>query len=396
MTAYPSNFIRDFERVLAQRLGEKLNFMQVLIGPRQVGKTTAVTRIFNEWPGAKKMISADLPTPPDHSWLTANWNDAATLGDEVLLIIDEVHKITGWNEVLKALFDRIRGARKMRVVLLGSASLTIQRGLGESLTGRYELLKAHHWSYSECKAAFRLSFAEYLRYGGYPAALELRNDLNRWRTYVRDSIIEPVLGRDLLGHVRINKPALFRQTFELAMQYPSQIVSYNKLLGQLQERGNTDTIKDYLTLLEGGFLLKQLHKFSQGTISSKTSSPKILPMDLALVNALVRLATSPSDSAWCGRLVESAFGAHLARKPGELYYWADGRHDVDFVHDHDGVITAYEVKSGRERDGKSLLAFAARYPQAITRLITAEEIEEILGAPSVDSFTSQSKTFAAE
>ncbi len=380
MSKYPINLVRVFESVLAKRLREKLNFMQVLIGPRQVGKTTAVTRIFNQWSGPKKMISADLPAPPDHSWLTANWNDAASLGDEVLFIIDEVHKIPGWSEVIKSLFDKIRGSRKMRVVLLGSASLTIQRGLGESLTGRYELLKANHWSYSECRTAFGLTFAEYLRFGGYPAALELRGEPERWRTYVRDSIIEPVLGRDLLGHQRINKPALFRQTFELAMRYPSQVISYNKLLGQLQDRGNTDTIKDYLTLLEGGFLLKQLHKFSRGALSAKTSSPKILPMDLALVAALAPSFIPSSDLTWHGRLVEAAFGAHLAREPGELYYWADGRHEVDFVHEHDGAITAYEVKSGRERDGKGLKAFAQRYPQSKIRLITDSEIEAMLGA----------------
>lgn len=372
-----SEITRTFERVLSKRLGEELNFIQVIIGPRQVGKTTAITRIFNAWSGPKKMISADLPSPPDHSWLTANWNDAYSLGQGVLFVIDEVHKVPGWSEVIKALFDSVRAKRRMKIVLLGSASLSIQRGLGESLTGRYELLKVHHWSLGECKKAFGVDFESFLKFGGYPAALELRDDFERWRSYVRDSILEPVLGRDLLGTTRINKPALFRQTFEIAMQFPAQVVSYNKLLGQLQDRGNTDTIKDYLTLLEGGFLLKQLHKFSKGVISLKTSSPKILPLDLALVSALA----SPSkfvDLGWRGYLVEAAFGAYLSRKPGELYYWSDGRHELDFVHENDGDITAYEVKSGRERDGKGLMAFVKKYPEAKARLLDTEEIKSLL------------------
>jgi len=382
MVKQPTEYTRSFESILAKRLGEKLNFIQVLIGPRQVGKTTAVTRIFNEWSGLKKMISADLPSPPDHSWLTANWNDAislgASLGDDVLLIIDEVHKVPGWSEVIKSLFDKIRSQRKMRIVLLGSASLSIQRGLGESLAGRYELLKANHWSFGECKEAFDLDFESYLKFGGYPAALELRADPARWQSFVRDSIIEPVLGRDLLGYSRINKPALFRQTFEIALRYPAQVVSYNKLLGQLQEKGNTNTIKDYLNLLEGGFLLKQLHKFSKGTVSLKTSSPKILPLDLALVSALAPINTSTLDPAWRGRLVEAAFGAYLARQPGDLYYWSDGRYEVDFVHVINESIVAYEVKSGRERDGKGLLKFAEKYPDATTRMIDDHEIEDLL------------------
>lgn len=378
MPAHTIEIVRDFEVVLQRRLHEDLNFIQVLVGPRQVGKTTAVTRIFNQWPGPKKMISADLPTPPDHTWLATHWSDAASRGDGALFVVDEVHKIPGWGDVIKSLFDGVRRERKMRIVLLGSASLAIQRGLGESLTGRYELLRTHHWSFAECKTAFQLTFPEFLRFGGYPAALELRSDPERWQGYVRDSIIEPVLGRDLLGYKRINKPALFRQAFEIAMRYPAQVVSYNKLLCQLQERGNTDTIKDYLTLLEGGFLLRQLHKYSRGVVSTKTSSPKILPLDLALVTALARLEFS-TDLSWRGRLVETCFGAHLARQPGELYYWADGLHEVDFVHEYKGKVTAYEVKSGRERDGKGLNAFVTRYPDATIRLVSDVEIEQTLG-----------------
>lgn len=377
MIYQPSNITRDFESILASRLKESLGTIQVIIGPRQVGKTTAVTRIFENWPGPKKMISADLPSPPDHTWLTANWNDAASLGSNVLFIIDEVHKVPGWNEVIKALFDLVRAKRTMKVVILGSASLSIQRGLGESLTGRYELIKANHWSYRECKEAFRLDFESFLKFGGYPAALEFRGDPHRWRNYMRDSILEPVLGRDLLGTTRVNKPALFRQTFEMAMQFPAQVISYNKLLGQLQDRGNTDTIKDYLTLLEGGFLLKQLHKFSRGVVSSKTSSPKILPLDLGLVSSLAS-ASKTADLAWRGHLVEAAFGAYLNRQPGELFYWADGRYEVDYVHEVDGDLTAYEVKSGRERDGKGLLAFAKKYPDAKVRLLDTEEIKSLL------------------
>lgn len=372
------NISRYFERQLLGRLAERLNFIQVVIGPRQVGKTTAVTRIFENWNGPKKIISADLPAPPDAAWLTAAWQDAASLGDDVLFIVDEVHKVPGWNEIIKSLFDQIRSKRKMKVVLLGSASLSIQRGLGESLAGRYELIKANHWSYGECKRGFGIDFESFLKFGGYPAALELRGDPDRWRSYVRDSIVEPILGRDLLSNSRVNRPALFRQAFDLTMQYPAQVVSYNKLLGQLQDRGNTDTIKHYLSLLEGGFLLKQVYKYSRGALSVKTSSPKIIPLDLALVSAMSNFKAG--DSAWRGHLVEAAFGAYLSRKPGELFYWADERHEVDFVHEIDGALTAYEIKSGRERDGKGLVAFTKKYPEAKVRLVDTTEIQALLEA----------------
>jgi hypothetical protein len=370
--------IRNFELILEQRLRERLNFMQIVVGPRQVGKTTGVERIFMAWSGAKKFVSADLPTPPDHSWLELQWNEALQLEKEALLIIDEVQKVPRWSDVIKPLFDKIRASRNLKVVLLGSASLTLQRGLHESLAGRFELINAPHWSFAECKQKFNIDFSTYLEFGGYPAALELRNGFERWQNYIRNSIIEPVLGRDIQSAARINKPPLFRQTFELAMAFPAQVISYQKLLGQLQESGNTETVKYYLELLEGAFLLKQLAKFSQGAVTVKSSSPKLLPLDLALVGAFTRAKRAREEPSWRGFLVEAAFGAHLARMPGDLFYWSEGRNDVDFVHSYQGKIVAYEIKSGRERDSKGLAAFQKKYPHAHIKLISTEEIEEVL------------------
>lgn len=373
-----SLFIREFEKTLTSRLKERLNFIQVVLGPRQVGKTTAVRRIFEAWSGPKKFVAADSPSPPNSSWLLAHWEEAAALGPGSLLVIDEVQKIQGWSEIIKPLFDRNRSLRKMNVVLLGSASLSIGAGLSESLAGRFEIIRAPHWSLKECAEAFNVTLPEYLQFGGYPAALELRHDIDRWRSFLRDSIIEPVLGRDILSTARVAKPALFRQTFELAMSFPAQVISYTKLLGQLQEKGNVETIKHYLSLFEGAFLLKQVHRFSKGIVMQKTSSPKLVPLDSSLIAASTPPFRYEQDLAWRGRLLEAAFGAHLVRQGGELFYWSQGRVDVDFVHVVNGQITAYEVKSGRERDARGLAAFKNKYPEAAIRLVDADDITRIL------------------
>lgn len=373
-----SEYNRYFTDVLRARLAESLNFIQVLIGPRQVGKTTAVTAIAEEWKGPVHFQTADAPTPPGPEWLNLQFDLAEQRGAGTLLIIDEVQKISGWSEVVKLRFDRIRKRRSLKIVLLGSASLSLQRGLSESLAGRYEVIHAYHWSYAECKNAFGWSLATYLAFGGYPAPVELIATQERWRRFMRESIVEPVLGRDIQGAARIDKPALFRRSLETAMNYPAQVVSLQKFLGQLQEGGNVSTLKYYMELLEGAFLLKALPKYSRGFAKTRASSPKLLPLAPALIHAFQSPERLESDPAWRGRVFEAVIGAHLATLPGDLYYWSQGAHEVDFVHEYDGHLTAYEVKSGVARRTSGLTRFQKLYPHAALEVIDWSRGEQLL------------------
>lgn len=373
-----AEYKRHFAEVLSARLAESLNFIQVVIGPRQVGKTTAVTKIAENWQGPVHFETADAPTPPGAEWLNLQFDLAEQLGAGTLLIIDEVQKIGAWSEVVKVRFDQIRKKRSLKIVLLGSASLSLQKGLTESLAGRYELIHARHWSFAECHRAFGWSLSTYLAFGGYPGPVELIADQDRWRRFMRESIIEPVLGRDIQGAVRIDKPALFRRSLEVAMNYPAQVVSLQKFLGQLQEGGNVSTLKHYLELLEGAFLLKGLPKYSRGFATTRASSPKILPLAPALVHAFQSPEKLSSDPTWRGRVFEAAIGAHLATLPGELYYWSQGNHEVDFVREYDGVVTAYEIKSGITGSVSGLAKFKKLYPRALIELIDWSRGEELL------------------
>lgn len=370
---------RDFEVALTKRLAENLPFIQVLVGPRQVGKTTAVRRIASQWCGPSVVASADDPTSKRASWLTLQWQAAQQRGEGTLLVIDEIQKVQGWAEAVKALYDPVRESRSLRVVLLGSASLSIQAGLSAALAGRFELIKASHWSFRECAAAFGWNLDQYLRFGGYPAAAHLISSEERWRSFILDSIIEPVLGRDISGIIPILKPALFRQTFELAMQHPCRVISYNKLLGQLQERGNTTTIRHYLELIEGAFLLRLLPRFSRNQIQKRATSPKLLPLAPALAQAFRPESIAPSDTTWQGYVFEAAVGAELAKLPGQLSYWSEGDYEVDFIREVDGSLIAYEVKSKRTKHPRSLEAFIELYPHAQVHLITPDRFVEMFG-----------------
>jgi len=375
---------RNFTGILEERLREDLNFIQVVLGPRQVGKTTGLQQIVKSWQGPSLMISADELITPTTGWLQLNWERAKNLGTGALFVIDEIQKIPDWSTVVKYLFDQDRAAQNLKIVLLGSASLGLQRGLAESLAGRYEIIPAHHWNLDECSRAFGWDVDDFLKFGGYPAAAQLTRDVERWQNYIRNSIIEPVLIRDILGLTSVNKPALFRQTFELAMSYPAQEISYQKLLGQLQESGNVTTIKHYLELFEGAFLLKTLQKYSGSEVRKRGSSPKIIPLNTALCHGFRSPLAIDDDPDWRGRIFEAAVGAALCRTKGKLFYWRQGKFEVDFVLELEGKIYAIEVKSGRKRSFRGLEKFLMKYPGSIPFLIDLEAGKGLLSAESID------------
>ncbi|MEE8397993.1 MAG: ATP-binding protein [Desulfobacterales bacterium] len=375
---------RHFTQMLKDRLTEDLNFIQVVTGPRQVGKTTGLQHIVAQWSGPSLFVTADEMIAPSGDWLRLQWHRAEQLGRDTLFVVDEVQKIPEWSDIVKFLFDKGRKSKEMKVVLLGSASLSLQKGLSESLAGRYELVPAHHWCLAECRQAFGWGLEEFLKYGGYPASAELTADVERWQSFIRNSIIEPVLIKDILGIASVNKPALFRQTFELSMAYPAQEISYQKLLGQLQESGNVTTIKHYLELLEGAFLLKSLHKYSGSEVRKRGSSPKILPLNTALVHAFKNPDSAMEDPEWRGRIFESAIGAALSNAVGNLYYWREGNFEVDFVLCVENRRFAIEVKSGRRRHSKGMAKFLSRFPETIPLFIDYERGEELLGKENIN------------
>lgn len=378
-------FIRKFKDTLEQRLNEDLGFLQILIGPRQVGKTTAMEQIAEKWTGSKLLASADGAIPPDSRWLDLQWRRALEMPRPTLLVIDEIQKVQGWSGAVKELYDRNRKDRHFRVVLLGSASISIQKGLTESLAGRYEWIKAPHWSFKECRTAFGWDLMTYLKFGGYPAPAELIYDKQRWQDFMRESIVEPVLGRDLQDIVTIQKPALFRQLFELAMHLPAQELSFQKMLGQLQEGGNASTIKHYLEILAGAFLVRTIPKFHQRPLLTKTSSPKILPLAPALVHAFTDPQRVDDDPEWRGRMLETVVGMHLSHMRGQLYYWRERNFEVDYVYVEDGKIFGIEVKSGRKRSLHGLKEFCRIYPKAIPCIVDWENAGEWLAQDRIEA-----------
>jgi uncharacterized protein len=334
---------------------EPRRFIQVVAGPRQVGKSTLVSQAVEALPMPVRVVSADEPALRGPEWIAQQW-EAARLDTSpagAVLVIDEVQKAAGWSESVKRLWDEdTRAGRLLRVVLLGSAPLLVEQGLSESLTGRFEVIRVPHWSLAEMRAAFGISLEEYIFFGGYPGAAPLIGDEARWRRYVLDALIETTISRDVLLLTRVDKPALLRRLFELGCRHSGQVLSYTKMLGQLHDAGNATTLAHYLELLAGAGLLAGLPKFSGNVIRRRGSSPKLQVLNMALVTAQSgrSFADARSDHEVWGRLVESAVGAHLANAAAtgelELSWWREGDREVDFVLAGAGGLAAIEVKSG--------------------------------------------------
>lgn len=357
-------FHRPQLATLTQRLTEPRRFIQILSGPRQVGKTTLARQALSRFQGTSHYASADLPSAPDNAWIQQQWTIARQVSKSqpCVLVLDEVQKVPRWSEVIKMLWDEdtfvSTTAHPLHVILLGSSQFLMQAGTSESLAGRYELIRLPHWSYAEMRDAFGWSVEQFIYFGGYPGAASLIRDEERWRAYVLDAIIEPTLTRDVLQLARIDKPALLRRLFTLGCHYSGQILSFQKMIGQLQDAGNTTTLSNYLTLLAGAWMLTGLDKFAGDVARSRASSPKLQALDTAFINAQsgVGFQEAMRDHAWWGRLVESAVGAHLHNSKSSgvlLQYWRERNLEVDFVLSQGARMTAVEVKSGADKGALS-------------------------------------------
>lgn len=387
-------FERHYVNQIVQRINELDNpLMQVVVGPRQTGKSTMLAQALSKINFPYISISSDDAIIPTEEWLQMEWQQARNAANSssgpFVLAIDEIQKVPHWSLVVKSLYDSDRRNNvPVRVLLSGSSSLLLHKGLEDSLMGRFEIIRSPHWSYAECAEAFGFSFGDYLYHGGYPGAARFAKDEHRWAAYVRDSIVEPTISQDVLALEDIRKPALMRALFRLGATYSAQELSYNKMLGQLQDAGNTVTLAHYLDLLGKAGMLCGIQKYDAKEITRRKSSPRFMVFDTSLMTATsgIEKARYLSEPALKGHLVESAVGARLlARAPEEgfdVYWWREGNKEVDFVITRGSSVTAIEVKGGREKRQGGMMEFLQAIPQAKRILVGGSSS----GACTVEEF----------
>lgn len=411
---------------LLDRLDESPQRLIIITGPRQTGKTTLVLQALDRIARPHRYLAVDEPEPErlppfprfvedlalpqdqsiirhtgekDTRWLVHHWElariDASRSERGFILVFDEIQKIPNWSEAVKGLWDADRRhGHPLHVVLLGSAPLLMQKGMSESLAGRFETIRLTHWSFTEMAAAFDFDLYRYVYFGGYPAAAPLAHRHDRWRAYILASLVEPNIERDILAMQRVHKPALLKRLFDLGAEYSGQILSYNKMLGQLQDAGNTTTLARYLQLLSAAGLVTGLSKYFPRTLHQRASSPKLNVLNTALMSAQsdYTYQEARGDRSFWGRLVESAVGAHLVNTSVpdlRVYYWRHNVHEVDFVLKRGQRLIAIEVKSGiRQRAVSGLREFGERFKPEKSILIGKGRtpLAEFLSAPAREWF----------
>lgn len=351
------------------RMNEPRKFIQVLAGPRQVGKSTLIDQVLAECQIPHYLYNADGVDENDTDWIRRIWESTRTLMDtrqqtEAVLVIDEIHKIKRWSEIVKREWDAdTRDKRQLKLFILGSSRLMLRKGLTESLAGRFELIRLGHWTLQEMEDAFGWTLDEWIYYGGYPGSASLIKDMRRWKKYIKESLVAPAIEKDIILTSNIYKPALMKQLFELGCTYSAELLSLTKALGQLQDAGNVTTLSSYLEILNQCNLLAGLQKYANDEARRYQSVPKYQVYNNALLTAYKGTSYEKDriDPQIWGRWVESAVGAYLLGGAEEgsynVYYWRERSNEVDFIIVRQGEVIALEVKSGRRGMNSGLPKF---------------------------------------
>lgn len=375
---FDKNYLLSFQAcrsVLLKRMYEKApNRIQLLVGPRQVGKTTLLLELEKKFKKRAFYAALDSPESSMPGFWERFWTrveEAAQSGKTLVVLLDEVHGLPNWSLLLKSKWDRIvKDQLPIHIVATGSSALKLSTDSRESLAGRFERLILTHWMLSDFMKAFHLSLAKavdlFIKMGAYPGAFQYISAFSRWKAYVRDAIVEPAIGRDIMALAPIRRPALLRQVFAICMAAPAQIISLQKIVGQLQDAGAIETVSYYLSLLEEAFLVAAIAKYSPRELRMRSSPPKIIVLSNALMAAMDQNdpPDAKKDPVRFGAWVENACLAKAWNAGQKVTYWREEPFEVDAIVEGSWGKWAIEVKTGHviPSDLRGLLELTQRYP----------------------------------
>ena len=401
-----TRFERPHVGTVVRRLADDPKRLVVAVtGPRQTGKTTIIHQALRRAGLPHRYVALDqpddprapLPQRPSLEWLVGLWEHARREAEKTdggfVLAIDEVQHLKDWSGVMKGLWDQDQATGcPVRVIVSGSVPWSMLTGLNESMMGRFLPVQVSHWSPKEMAEAFNFSIDEHLFFGGYPGAAGFRSDVQAWRNYIQNAIVAPTIKRDIIALTRVDKQSLMRRLMDLVPYYSGQILSYNKMVGQIQDAGNTTTLARYLDLLSEAGLVTGLGNYSAKPHLGRASSPKLNVLNTAVMTAPTGYTfdEAKADRSFWGRIVESAVGAHLHNSLStgtRLHYWRHRDREVDFVLSRgpNANVLGIEVKSGpRRASPASLDDFQKRFPGARTLLVGAGGVplNEFLSDPT--------------
>lgn len=334
MAAYFSRLLEDDVRRSLDR-----NPVTTILGPRQCGKSTLVKHLLSEYKGA---LYLDLERPSDLRKLDdAEWFLSTQL--DRLVCLDEIQREPSLFPLLRSLADE--AGRNGIYLILGSASRDLIRQSSESLAGRISYKRLTPFLFSELPGDYSLE--TYLFRGGFPRSILAESDdvSFEWR----EDFITTFLERDLLQFAGFT-PTTMRRLWQMLAHSNGQKVNYSALGGSLGV--SNVTVRNYVDLLEGTFMLKQVRPYSGNTKKRLVKSPKVYLSDTGMVTALLQLRNFEQaaghpvfGSLWETLVLVNILGHYPSLDPS--FYRTSRGVEIDFILSDGHTTVAVECKASR-------------------------------------------------
>lgn len=369
--------VRELENIIAKRMfsGKAI----VVIGARQIGKTTSLLHLLQSYQdvlmldGDDRIVRELLNEPTTEQIRNM-------LGNHKIVFIDEVQRINNIGLTAKIIVDK---CKDIQLLLSGSSAFEIKNQLSESLTGRkweYFMFPVT-WNELELTDGYIKSLQQLeirLIYGMYPEIItHLAEEKDRLK-----QLIDSYLYKDLLSFSNIKKPDILEKLLQaLALQTGSE-VSYNELAQLLHVDKNT--IKNYIDILEKGFIIFTLNGFSRNLRNELKFAKKVYFWDNGIRNTIINNFNPLSiredkGTIWKNFIISERMKRNNYKNPFiKSYFWRTrSQQEIDYVEETDGKLTAYEIKWNEHAKIKKLSSFTEAYNAEI-KLIHNKNFRELL------------------
>lgn len=341
------NFLpRNIETTLKERLFQ--GKVVILYGARQVGKTTLVKKILEDYPNDGQYFSCEKTSVQKGLESIEPEKIKAFLGNAKLIVLDEAQKIPQIGMVLKVMVDQYPD---MQIIATGSSSFELADKVSEPLTGRNFTFTLYSFSTNEIQGDRGFSLVEsklesLLRFGSYPEVYFLPEDAAKERL---DELASDYLYKDVLSFDGVKKAEIIRNLLELLALQLGQEVSYQELARQLGI--NRITVQKYIDILEKSFVVFKLRAFARNKRKEISKSVKIYFYDLGIRNSIIQNYNPLSLRSDVGALWENfcimerkKLDAEKRRQANRYFWRTYTQKEVDYVEEAEGMIRGFEFK----------------------------------------------------
>lgn len=353
----------------------------ILIGPRQVGKTTLLKNIAAESVSPALFINCDEPDMRALLFNKTSTELKALIGNHKLVIIDEAQRVKNIGLSLKLIIDQVKS---VQLVVSGSSALELANEINEPLTGRkweftmYPLSAEELIQHTSVIEEKRL-LSTRLVYGMYP---DVVNNPGSEKEILKN-LTDSYLYKDLFSFKDVRKPEVIEKILQaLSLQIGSE-VSYNEIADLV--KSDPQTVSRYIDLLEKTMVVYRLPSFSRNLRNELKKSRKIYFYDNGVRNAIIANFQSIELRKDTGALWENfilterlKFTSYSNLWSNKFFWRTKQQQEIDYIEERDGKLYTFEFKWGAVKKEKAPLTFTNAYPDSEHRVITPENYQSFI------------------